>query len=157
MLDKKTRVIKVADVPAMQGSSYPALHAEAVAGRAKQRLGDAVGVTSFGVNMVRLPVGCASSQRHWHSRQDEFVLVLEGELVLVTNDGEQTLTTGMAAGFQAASGDGHHLVNRSGGDAVYLEVGDRSAGDEADYPDIDMQVRYVDGVRKYVHRNGEPY
>jgi uncharacterized cupin superfamily protein len=157
MLDKKTRVIKVADVPAIQGSGYPAPHAEIVAGRSKQRLGDAAGVTSFGVNMVTLPPGCASSQRHWHSRQDEFVLILEGELVLITNDGEQTLTAGMAAGFQAASGDGHHLINRSSADAVYLEVGDRSAGDEAEYPDIDMQARFVNGVRHYLHRNGEPY
>jgi len=110
-----------------------------------------------GVNLVRIPAGAMSSQRHCHSKQDEFVFVLEGELVLATDLGEQTLTPGMAAGFPAGSGDGHHLINRTDEDAVYLEVGDRTAGDEGDYPDIDMLIRIVDGKRTYIHRDGKPY
>jgi uncharacterized cupin superfamily protein len=111
------------------------------------------------VNLVRLPPGCASSQRHWHTRQDEFVYVLEGELTLVTDAGEQRLTAGMAAGFPAGRPDGHHLVNRSGRDALFLEIGDRSPGDEGEYPDIDMIWRTVDGDQRYVylHRDGTPY
>jgi uncharacterized cupin superfamily protein len=139
------------------GSNYPAPFADAVKGREKKPLGDAAGLKNFGVNLVRIPAGGMSSQRHCHSKQDEFVFMLEGELVLVTETDEQTLTPGMAAGFPAGSGDGHHLVNRSGDDAVYLEVGDRSDGDEVDYPDIDLKIRVVDGKRAYLHRDGTPY
>jgi len=139
------------------GSNYPQPHAAAVARREKRALGDALGLRNFGVNLVRLPAGTMSSQRHCHSRQDELVYVLEGELVLVTDGGEQTLGPGMAAGFPAGAGDGHHLLNRTDADAVYIEVGDRTEGDEVDYPDIDMLVRYVDGERLYVHRDGTPY
>ncbi len=139
------------------GSNYPRPHAEAVKRREKKPLGDALGLKNFGVNLVRIPAGGMSSQRHCHSRQDEFVFVLEGELVLVTDAGEQTLAAGMAAGFPAGSGDGHHLLNRTGEDAVYLEVGDRTAGDEVDYPDIDMLIRLIDGKRTYIHRDGTPY
>jgi len=139
------------------GSNYPAPHADAVKGREKKPLGDAAGLKNFGVNLVRIPAGTISSQRHCHSRQDEFVFVLEGALVLVTDSGEQTLTAGMAAGFPAGSGDGHHLVNRTAADAVYLEIGDRTAGDEVDYADIDMLIRHIDGKRTYIHRDGTPY
>ena len=139
------------------GSNYPAPHADAVGRREKRPLGDALGLTQFGVNLVRIPAGGMSSQRHCHSRQDEFVIVIAGELVLVTDAGEQILRPGMAAGFPAGAGDGHHLLNRTGGDAVYLEVGDRTPGDEVDYPDIDMLIRLIDGKRTYVHRDGTPY
>jgi uncharacterized cupin superfamily protein len=128
-----------------------------VAGRERRRLGDALGLKNFGVNLLRLPPGCASSQRHWHTRQDEFVYVLAGEVVLVTDRGEQTLRAGMAAGFPAGTGDGHHLVNRSAADALLLEVGDRTPGDEADYSDIDMMVRWVDGEERYLRKDGTPY
>jgi uncharacterized cupin superfamily protein len=104
-----------------------------------------------------LPPGFASSQRHWHSRQDELVYIVEGDLVLVTDDGEQLLTAGMAAGFPAGRADGHHLVNRSGRDALVLEIGDRTAADEVDYSDIDMMVRWVDGEERYLHKDGTPY
>jgi len=144
-------------VPVRKGSSYPEPFRAAVAERAKQPLGNALGLTNFGVNLVRLGPGVVSSQRHAHTRQDEFVYVVEGELVLVTDEGEQALTPGMVAGFPAGTGNGHHLVNRSDRDAVYLEVGDRTPGDEVDYPDIDMQVRIVDGVERFVRRNGTPY
>lgn len=146
-----------AGVPARAGSNYPAPFRDAVAKREKRALGDALGLTNYGVNLVWLPPGTASSQRHWHSRQDEFIYVLEGELTLVTNAGPQVLGPGMAAGFPKASGDGHHLINRTGRDAYYLEVGDRTPGDETDYSDIDMLVRHVDGKRRFVHKDGTPY
>jgi len=139
------------------GSGYPEPFRAAVAGREKRALGDALGLTNFGVNLVRLPPDCASSQRHWHSKQDEFVYVVDGELVLLTDDGEQILTAGAVAGFPAGKPDGHHLVNRSGKTATYLEVGDRTEWDEVDYPDIDMLVRYVDGEEAYVKKDGTPY
>ena len=139
------------------GSGYPEPFRAAVAGREKRRLGDALGLKNFGVNFTRLPPGSASSQRHWHSRQDEFVFIVEGEVVLVTDAGEQVLVAGMVAGFPANSSDGHQLINRSEKDAVYLEVGDRSEGDTCDYPDIDMLVRWIDGEEKYVHKDGTPY
>jgi len=139
------------------GSDYPIRFRALVASRERRALGDALGLTNFGVNLMRLPPGCASSQRHWHSRQDEFVYVVAGEIVLVSDGGEQTLTTGMAAGFPAGKPDGHHLINRGAGDALVLEVGDRPAGDEADYPDIDMLLRWIDGKARYVRKDGTVY
>src|SRR5215468_3204289 len=139
------------------GSDYPAPFGALVASRERRRLGDALGLKNFGVNLMRLPPGCASSQRHWHSRQDEFVFVVAGEVVLVTDGGEQLLTAGMAAGFPAGKPDGHHLINRGAADALVLEVGDRTPGDEADYSDIDMLVRLIDGEERYVRKDGTPY
>ncbi len=139
------------------GSSYPEPFAEAVAKREKLALGDAVGLKNFGVNLVLLPPGTLSSQRHWHSRQDEFVYVLDGEITLVTESGEQILGPGMAAGFPAGVRDGHHLINRSQSDAHYLEVGDCGDGDEVDYPDIDMLRRNLDGKDRFIHKDGTPY
>ena len=143
--------------PRFGAAAYPEPFRAAVAGREKRALGDALGLTRYGVNLVRLPPETMSSQRHWHSRQDEFVYVLEGELVLVTDEGEQALGPGMVAGFPANSGNGHHLVNRSGRDAVYLEVGDRTDGDETEYPDIDMQLKYVGAEKKFIRRDGTTY
>lgn len=139
------------------GSSYPAPFRAAVAGRAKRALGDVLGLTHFGVNQVRLPAGCASSQRHWHSREDEFVYVLDGEITLLTDTGAQVLTAGMVAGFPAGRADGHQLVNHSDRDALYLEVGDRSTDDEVTYPDIDLRLRTVDGKYQFQHNDGTPY
>ena len=139
------------------GSDYPIRFRALVASRERRALGDALGLKNFGVNLMRLPPGCASSQRHWHSRQDEFVYVVAGEVVLVTDGGEQILTAGKAAGFPAGKADGHHLVNRGTRDALLLEVGDRTAGDEVDYSDIDMVVRWVDGEERYLRKDGEPY
>jgi uncharacterized cupin superfamily protein len=149
--------IDPADVAVRTGSSYPEPFRATVAGRRKQALGDAAGLRNFGVNLVRLAPGTASSLRHWHSRQDELVYVLEGEVILVTDAGEQSLGPGMAAGFPAGKADGHHLVNRSTADVVYLEVGDRSPGDEGFYPDVDLALRYVDGKLVFTRKNGEPY
>jgi uncharacterized cupin superfamily protein len=155
----KPPALDPAAVAPVTGSDYPAIFRQAVAGRQRRRLGDAVGLRNFGVNLTRLPPGCASSQRHWHTRQDEFVYVLEGELVLVTDAGEQVLTAGMAAGFPAGKPDGHHLINRGVRDAIFLEIGDRSPGDDGEYSDIDMIWRCVDGDQEivYLHKDGTPY
>jgi uncharacterized cupin superfamily protein len=145
-------------VPAVSGSGYPEPYRAAVAGRAKQRIGNALGLTHFGVNLVRLAPGAASAQRHWHSTEDEFVYILEGEVELVTDAGAQTLTAGMAAGFPAGKPDGHHLVNRSKQAVLYLEVGDRRPeSDEVDYPDIDLRLIKVNGKPTFTHKDGKPW
>ena len=153
----RNAVVDPAVLPAGANTDYPDPFRTAVERREKRKLGDAVGLTNFGVNLVRLPSGAASTQRHWHRRQDELVYVLEGEVVLLTDAGEQVLSAGMCAGFPAGSGDGHQLLNRSDRDARYLEVGDRTPDDEVDYPDIDLLVRWIDGVERYVHKDGTPY
>jgi len=135
------------------GTSYPEPFRAAAAGRIKRRLGDHGGLNNFGVNLVTLPPGCNSSVRHWHSREDEFVMVLTGELTLLTDAGEQVLGPGMCAAFPAGKADGHALVNRTEAEATYLEVGDRIEGDEVDYPDVDMQVRFIDGDYVFVRRS----
>ena len=140
------------------GTGYPQPYqAEVKLGR-RRSLGEVIGLTRFGVNLTELPPGAWSSQRHWHTHEDEFIYVVEGELTLVTDWGEQTLTAGMVAGFPAGAADGHHLVNRSDQTAVYLEVGDRSDHDEVYYPDIDMVYRRLDdGSHAFTTREGEPY
>jgi uncharacterized cupin superfamily protein len=150
--------IDARSVEANTGTNYPEPLRKFVAGRAKRKLGDVFGLRNFGVNLTTLAPGAMSALRHWHFRQDEFVYMLEGEAVLVTDAGEQVLRPGMAAGFPAGKRDGHHLINRSDREAVYLEVGDRLPGDEADYPDMDMVTRQqADGRWVYFHRNGDPY
>ena len=146
-----------ATVEVRTGSAYPDQFKAVVEGREKQALGDAVGLTNFGVNLVRLKPGAASAHRHWHSRQDEFIYILEGEVAMITEDGEQTLGPGMAAGFGKGRADGHHLINRSAEDVVYLEVGDRSPGDAASYPDIDLALTTGDGKWLFTNKKGEPY
>jgi uncharacterized cupin superfamily protein len=139
-----------------EGSSYPAPFDQPCRVRKRWRLGDAASLTQFGVNLMRLPPGSWSSQRHWHTAEDEFVWVLEGEVVLVTNAGEQVLRAGDCAGFPAGVADGHHLQNRSPREAVLLEVGSRRpAEDGCDYPDIDMIIPAGSG--KFRHRDGRPY
>lgn len=158
MTEVKSPAIDPATVPPRTGSTYPEPFAGRCAARAKRALGDALGLRNFGVNLVEVPPGVESSMRHWHERQDEFVYVLEGELVLVTDAGEQTLGPGMAAGFPAGDGDGHQLVNRSDRTAVYLEVGDRMPGDGVIYSDIDMLLPYrADGRRVFTRKDGPPY
>jgi uncharacterized cupin superfamily protein len=139
------------------GSGYPEPFRAAAGAREKRALGDATGLTNYGVNLVHLPPGAWSSQRHWHSHEDEFVYLLEGELALVTDAGEQRLTAGMCAGFPAGCADGHHLVNRSERMAVYLEIGDRNDADKVDYPDIDMKLEKRDGKYVFLHKNDKPY
>ena len=135
------------------GSGYPPPYAAPCASRVRTRLGDAAGLTDFGVNLLRLPPGTWSSQRHWHTAEDEFVYVLEGEVVLVTDAGEETLRPGDCAGFKAGVEDGHHLQNRSQTDVVLLEVGSRKAEDAGDYPDIDMRFS-PDG---FTRKDGSPF
>lgn len=146
-----------ATVESRTGSGYPDPFKTLVAGRERRALGDALGLTNFGVGLLRLPPGAASSQRHWHSLQDEFVFVVAGEVVLVTDGGEQRLTAGMAAGFPAGKRDGHHLINRGSVDAVVLEVGDRTDRDEVDYSDVDMMIRWIDGEERILRKDGTPY
>jgi len=145
--------------PSTGEPDYPKVFWSSVAGAERRKLGDAAGLRNFGVNLTRLPPGCASAERHWHTKQDEFVFVLSGELTLISDAGEQTLSPGMAAGFPAGKPDGHHVVNRGPVDAVFLEIGDRSPCDEGEYPDIDMIWRNVDGDQAYVylHKDGTPY
>jgi uncharacterized cupin superfamily protein len=148
--------IDVQAVPTASGSGYPAPFDRPCEGRKRQRLGDAAGLSDFGVNLLRLAPGAWSSQRHWHSAEDEFVYVLEGEVVLITDTGAEILRPGDCAGFKAGVHDGHHLQNRTGRDAVVLEVGARKrAEDEGDYPDIDL--RFLKGNGGYVHKDGTPY
>ena len=147
-----------ASVAAKSGTSYPEPYRATVQARSWQPLGDALGLKNFGVNLVRLPPGSASSQRHWHAREDEFVYMVEGEAVLITDAGGQTLRPGMCAGFPAGNADGHHLVNRSDRDAVFLVLGDRRPGIEAvEYPDIDLKGRWVGGEWVYFHKDGRPW
>jgi uncharacterized cupin superfamily protein len=151
-----TKRINMAALPVNVGSGYPAPFDQVCARRVRQHLGDAAGLTDFGVNLLRLPPGAWSSQRHWHSAEDEFIYVLEGEVVLVTDAGEEILRPGDCAGFKAGVHDGHHLQNRSSRDAVVLEVGSRKdAEDEGDYPDIDM--RFLKGGAGYAHKDGTLY
>jgi uncharacterized cupin superfamily protein len=151
---KRSTVIDPATVEVRQGSSYPPDLAPLAAGRSKQQLGDAAGLTGFGVNLVRLAPGSWSSIRHWHSHEDEFVYVLDGEVTLVTDAGEQVLRAGMAAGFPAGIADGHHLINRTNAVVTYLEVGTRHAEDDCFYPDADLQYRHQDGA--FTRKDGSP-
>ncbi len=145
------------EIASRTGSRYPAPFRKDVANRSKQALGDAAGLKSFGVNLVRLEPGTWSSQRHWHSHEDEFVYVLEGEITLVTDEGEQTLSPGIAAGFPAGKADGHRLENRGKEVAVYLEVGNRVDEDYVYYSEIDLEVRPSPEGPVFVHKNGEPW
>lgn len=155
----KPAAIEAASVPPSRpGRGYPEPFAARVAGRVRRALGDAFGLTNFGVNLTRLPPGGMSALRHTHLREDEFIYVLEGEPVLLTNAGETPLRPGMCAGFKAGSGDAHHLINRGARDAVYLEIGDRNLGDTVIYPDDDIgRALTPDGQRAFVHRDGRPY
>ena len=146
----------LAAIPLDSGCNYPPPFDAPCLGPTSQRLGRAAGLTQFGVNLSRMPPGTWSSQRHWHSHEDEFVMVLEGELVLVTDSGEEVLRAGDSAAFKAGDPDGHHLINRSSADAVVLEVGTRDpARDACDYPDIDMVAK--PGIEAYSHRDGSLY
>lgn len=143
-------------IPHEGGSNYPPPFDAPCKGQTFQRLGRFAGLTEFGVNRSRLPPGVWSSQRHWHSHEDEFVMVLEGEVVLVTDSGEEILRPGDCAAFKAGDPDGHHLINRTDRDAVILEVGNADMRrDRCVYPDIDMIAQA--GIEPYLHRDGTPY
>ena len=138
-------------------SIYPEPYASRMRSREKRQLGDAFGLKNFGVNLTRLAPGGMSALRHSHAKQDEFVYILEGRPTLITDEGRTSLSPGMCAGFRCGTGNAHHLVNESGQDVVYLEIGDRTPGDSAVWPDDDLQVIEVDGKRRFAHRDGTPY
>jgi len=139
-------------------SNYPNAFASRVAGRDKRALGDIFGLRNFGVNLTRLPPKTVSALRHAHTRQDEFIFVLQGRPTLVTNAGETELELGMCAGFRAFSGDAHMLINRTAEDVLYLEVGDRSMGDSVSYPDDDLAASLgMDGRWTFTRKDGTPY
>lgn len=142
-------------IPVLTGTDYPEPFAEAVNGRSRQALGEAGGLSQFGVNLVELQPGAASSQRHWHSHEDEFVTVVSGELTLVTDEGETLMRAGDYAAFPAGRPNGHHLINKGWGTALFLVVGSRVREDRATYPDIDLV--YDAGTDQYTHRDGTPY
>lgn len=144
------------ETPARTSTNYPPPFAERVQGRRKHALGDLFGLTNFGVNLVTLPPGAQSSARHRHSAQDEFVYILSGEVVLVHDGGENVLREGMCAGFRHG-GAAHHLINKSDAPATYLEVGDRTPGDTAEYPDDDICAVATPSGWRFTHKNGEPY
>ena len=139
-------------------SNYPAIFDARVSKRQKRPLGDLFGLTVFGVNLTTLLPGGMSALRHAHSKNDEFIYVVEGEPTLVTDSGEMQLRPGMCAGFKANTGDAHHLVNRTERDVLYLEVGDRGPGDQVHYPDDDIvAIKSPDGKRIFTRKDGTPY
>src|SRR5262245_9889813 len=149
--------IDVAKLPPIVGTLYPTPFDAPCRTRERRRLGDAAGLTQYGVNLLRLPPGSWSSQRHWHVAQDEFVYVVAGEVTLVTDAGDEILRAGDAAGFKAGDKDGHCLQNRSGSDALVIEVGTRVAGDSVTYSDIDMLAPAGNKPARYTKKDGTPY
>jgi len=148
--------IDIDQAPTRMGTSYPPPFDAPCRERARYKLGDAAGLTQFGVNLLRLPPGQWTSQRHWHTAEDEFVWVVEGEVVLITDEGEHVLRAGECAGFPAGVLNGHHIQNRSGAVAVLLEVGSRRPGEDGvDYPDIDLVIPA--GTTQYYRRDGRAY
>lgn len=157
MSSTKSKAITASTLPARYGSGYPNPFDIPCAGRKKQPLGDPFGLEHFGVNLVTIPPGAWSSQRHWHSKEDELIYILEGCPTLVTNEGETELGPGMCAGFAAGEANGHHLINNTDEDIVYLEVGNRHNDDDVDYSDIDMQVNRRGHGGVFTKRDGTPY
>jgi uncharacterized cupin superfamily protein len=148
--------IDIAKIPAQQIASYPKEFAAVISGREKQRIGDAAGLTQFGVDVTRIKAGSASALRHWHEQEDEFIYMLEGELILQENEGETVLRVGDAAGFKAGSGVAHCLINRTEHDAVYLEIGTRADSERVHYPDVDFMMERDGTGRRYFRKSGEP-
>lgn len=147
--------------PRVRKSLYPQaicdLHGARLEGREKRTLGDLFGLQNFGVNLTRLAPGAISALRHAHSKQDEFIYILQGSPTLYTDAGPTPLSPGMCAGFKAGSGDAHRLANETASEVVYLEIGDRSANDQVVYPDDDLQAAFVDGIFRFAHKDGTPY
>ena len=157
MVQRRHAAITAESIAPRCGNSYPPPFDAASAAREKRALGDPFALTDYGVNLVTLPPGTASSQRHWHSAEDEFVYVLTGKPTLVTDAGRTPLEPGMCAGFPAGSGDGHHLINETDATVTYLEVGSRRPGDDVEYSDIDMRIVGRGRGGSYEHRDGTPY
>lgn len=144
-------------VPARRATIYPKPLDQGFEGRLKRALTERLGLTQFGVNLTTLEPGAKSSHRHWHAKEDEFVYMLAGELVLVTNDGELLLRPSMAVGFPAGDKNAHHLINRSDAPATYLEIGTRSPDEDAIYSDVDLKAEKRGGVFRFLHKDGTPY
>lgn len=156
--DKPPLAIRAIDVPPRAAVSfYPELFAKRMQGRQKRQLGEFFGLRNFGINLTRLAPGSMSSLRHAHTKQDEFVYIVQGHPTLRTNDGSLRLDPGMCVGFPAGTGNAHHLKNETNADVLYLEIGDRTAGDEATYPDDDLRLVRGDGKPKFVRKDGTPY
>lgn len=149
--------IKATDLPAQGGSAYPEPFASRMKHRSRRALGNVFGLKNFGVNMTTLAPGGESALRHAHATQDEFVYILSGTATLVTNTGRHLLTAGMCAGFPAGHGNAHQLLNESDEELVYLEVGDRTPGDQVIYPDDDISASLVEGGWRFSHKDGVPY
>ena len=155
--EDRPATLRATDVPARTSTIYPAPYAAAMAGRAKRALGDRFGLSQFGVNLTVLAPGAASSELHWHESEDEFVFILEGEAVLVSEQGEERLTPGMCAGFKAGVANGHRIVNRSDAPVTYLEVGTRAEGDRVHYPEADLAAVKIDGKFRLTRKDGTPF
>ena len=155
--DIPVTVIAAEVAPRQKTSIYPEPFASQMHGREKRALGDVFGLVNFGVNLTKLLPNAKSALRHAHAKQDEFVYILQGHPVLITDAGEMQLAPGMCAGFKAGTGNGHQLVNRTNEEVSYLEVGDRSSGDSAIYPDDDLQAALVEGKWQFTHKDGSPY
>ncbi|HEX5508973.1 MAG TPA: cupin domain-containing protein [Pseudolabrys sp.] len=149
--------VDIDKVKVVSGTFYPAEFQAECRGRHKQPIGDAVGLTQFGVNITRIDPGAASALRHWHEQEDEFIYMLEGELVLAENSGEIVLRPGAAAGFKSGSGNAHRLINRSDRVAIYFEVGTRAKSERVHYPDVDLVMERDETGRRYLHKDGRPY
>jgi uncharacterized cupin superfamily protein len=157
-MPRGSKVFKPSEVSESNSSNYPAPFREAQRKRFVRRLGDHAGLKNYGVNYVRVAPGGQSSARHAHQKQDEFVYVVEGEFVLVTDAGRETVGPGTCIGFPAGTGDGHHFLNLTDRDAAFLVVGDRTAGEEVTYPDIDLAIKPgSDGKGAHFHKDGSPY
>lgn len=150
-------VVDPSTVDEESGTPYPAPHNAIVKGRHRRRLSPVLGLSRFGVNLVRVEPGGVSSARHWHSKQDECVYVVEGEITLVTDEGERVLTKGMVAGFPAGNPNGHHFVNRSDAEALIIEIGDRPREEDVTYPGIDMRNDVREGKPNFLHKDGTPF
>jgi uncharacterized cupin superfamily protein len=157
-LPKYPVAIRATEAPARtKTSNYPEPFVSRMAGRKKHPLGDLFGLANFGVNLTRLAPNAVSSLRHAHSKQDEFIYILQGSPTLQTDEGRIRLAPGMCAGFKAATGNGHHLINETSEEVVYLEVGDRTPGDEGSYPDDDLNAVSVEGKWQFTRKDGTPY
>jgi uncharacterized cupin superfamily protein len=151
-------IINPENVPRRTTTIYPEVFQSRITGRIKQALGNAARLKNFGVNLVTLAPGSCSALRHWHTKQDEFIYIIQGEATLITNAGEEIMTGGMMAGFPAGEENGHQLVNKSSEIVIYLEVGDRTPGDEVDYPDDDLIAKSSDdGGWIFTHKDGSLY
>lgn len=157
-MSRGSKVFRPTDLPESNSSGYPAPFRDSQRKRWNRRLGDHGGLKNYGINFVRVEPGGQSSARHSHTKQDEFVYIIEGEFVLVTDAGRETVGPGTCIAFPAGTGDGHHFLNETDKDATFLVVGDRTPGDEVTYPDIDLALNAgSDGVKTFRHKGGAPY